>query len=193
MIIDIVKSLKLDVHDTLIDMCCGNGLITSPLSFYVKYIYAFDFTEHLIKSAIHLKHANNIQYVVGDGKADFYKFFILDEKPTKILMNDSLGYFSPKDLRDLLVYVIKEVGFFTFYITGVPNDNLKWNFYNTEERRLRYLDCLERGDVTHDGIGNWWSPDQIKQICDELGLRFEINNQPDFLSNYRSNLLIINE
>lgn len=193
MVNDIIESLQLDSHDILIDMCCGNGLITLPLSSSVEYIYAFDFTNHLISSAIKLSHANNIQYVVGDVNDDFYKFFTLIEKPNKILMNDSLGYFGSENLRDLLKYIINEVGLFNFYITGVPNDNLKWNFYNTEERRLRYLDCVERGDITHDGIGNWWNPDQIKKICDELGLRFLIKNQPDVLSNYRSNVLIINE
>ena len=101
MILDIINKLELNENDILLELCCGNGLLTKPLSFFVNKIYAFDFTEHLISTA-KLKNQNeNIEYAVGDVKSDFLNLFSISKMPNKYLMNDSLGYFTVSDLEKI--------------------------------------------------------------------------------------------
>ena len=47
----IMDNLSLKKSDILLDICCGNGMITSRLASYVSYIYAVDFSEGLINIA----------------------------------------------------------------------------------------------------------------------------------------------
>ena len=77
-------------------------------------------------------------------------------------MNDSLAYFSTGDLELMLTNILRLSRNFTFLSRGVPNDVLKWNYYNTEERKQVYLTNLANGNTTNDGLGKWWHPDEIK-------------------------------
>jgi hypothetical protein len=189
MIQDVVKKLSLRGDDVLLEMCCGNGLLTLPLSIYVKQIFAFDFTEHLVETAIKERKNDKIQYAVGDAKSDFFFNFEMTETPTKFLMNDSLGYFSPIELTQIIERITARTDHFLFYITGVPNENLKWNFYNTDERKAEYLVGLASGDTTAKGIGNWWKTEEFTRIAENLKISCVIENQEAHISNYRSNVL----
>ena len=190
MIQDIKSKLNLSSNDTLLEMCCGNGLLSKPLGNFVKEIYAFDFTERLIETAIKYKHSPNIQYKVGDAKGDLNGLFAYNQKPNKILMNDSLGYFDSDDLSKIVNGLIDRP--FFFYITGVPSDPLKWNFYNTDERKSRYKELYHSGNNHYDGIGKWWTCDDFFEIASKYNLDVVIESQPKIISTYRMNVLFIN-
>jgi hypothetical protein len=189
MIEDVVANLTLKPEDTLLEMCCGNGLLTQPLSDFVSYVYAFDFTEHLIDTAIKERFSNKITYTVGDAKADFFSKFDFHENPNKFLMNDSLGYFTFSELLNIIERIMDRCDNFSFYITGVPDEDLKWNFYNTEERKTAYLVEVAAGDITAKGIGYWWRKQEFEAIAQKLNISCWIVNQPENISNYRSNVL----
>lgn len=190
MIEDIRLKLNLTLSDTLLEMCCGNGLISKPLGNFVNEIYAFDFTERLIETAQKYKNCNNIEYRVGDAKGDINSLFTFKSKPNKILMNDSLGYFNTKDLSKIVEQIIDRP--FDFYITGIPCDPLKWNFYNTEERRRRYQELCESGENYNDGIGMWWTCDDFFEIARIYNLDVFIESQPKTISSFRMNVLFKN-
>jgi hypothetical protein len=67
---------------------------------------------------------------------------------------------------------------------------LKWNYYNTKERQLRYKQLVEEGDITNDGLGRWWKKSEIHNICNELELKCEIQNQANYITNYRMDVKI---
>ena len=187
MILDIINKLELNENDILLELCCGNGLLTKPLSFFVNKIYAFDFTEHLISTA-KLKNQNeNIEYAVGDVKSDFLNLFSISKMPNKYLMNDSLGYFTVSDLEKILINIKKSS--FIIYITGIPNDLLKWNFYNTEERKFKYKENVKNGDEFNDGIGRWWKDSELYELSIKLNLKLEIENQHNEISSFRMNAI----
>jgi len=62
----IVKNLRLASQDVLLDLCCGNGLLTKKISKYVSHIYAIDFSEGLISIAKAKNNSDNITYIIGD-------------------------------------------------------------------------------------------------------------------------------
>ncbi|MFC6098042.1 class I SAM-dependent methyltransferase [Flavobacterium qiangtangense] len=190
---DIVDSLSIKSKDTVLEMCCGNGLVTFPLSQITSKIYAFDFAPHLIEAAKRLKQNNTIEYKVGDAKASFLDLFSISQIPNKFLMNDALGYFSPNELLEILQYIIAKAPRFSFYLTGVPNDALKWNFYDTDERKETYLKGVENGDESNNGMGRWWKKSDLLQIAEGLGLKITLKNQISTISNYRMDVLFEKE
>jgi len=189
---NIIDKLQLTTDDVLLEMCCGNGLCTYELKDNAKQIIAVDFAPHLIESAKKYKAADNISYTLAS-VFDFLKDFKsnFDVIPLKYLMNDAISNFEPENLRQVLESVIEiSGGKFIFLITGAPNDDLKWNFYNTEERKQRYIDNNAKGDTRNDGVGRWWTPQEIKELCESLNLDVAVENLPEDVSNFRMDFLI---
>lgn len=189
----ILKGLELDLElkkeDVLLEMCCGNGLITKPISTVVDYVYAFDFTNHLIEVAVKRRSAINISYKVGDAKRDFFQLFLFKRVPNKFLMNDSLGYFTKDDLSKIIRLINSKVDNYSFLITGIPNFNKRFNFYNTTERKEKYEKMKIKNDQFFEGMGRWWRPEELYEIGNDFGIEVKIKNQQKELSNYRMNVL----
>jgi len=191
MIEDIVQSLKLSKDDVLMELCCGNGLLTYPLSNFSKFIYAFDFTKQMIDNAEKFNHKINIIYKEGNANSDFFKLFDFEEKPNKFLINDSLAYFTLDDLKAIMAIIVRNSNSFSFYITGIPCEELKWNFYDTEERKKDYFSNLETGDIYNSGMGRWWFHSELQGVAMEFGLKCTIE-MPSKFYNYRMNALFEN-
>lgn len=191
----IIKILHVTPQDNFVELCCGNGLCTYEFRDKAARIVAVDFSPHLIEAAKEFKGAPNITYVFENiltFLADFRKNW--DFVPTKFLMNDSLAYFVPNQLEEI-VNSIKTIsdGQFTFLIRGIPNDDQKWNYYSKPEWKQRYLDNVAKGDITNDGLGRWWFPQEIMDICERAGVDCTIQNQSLPISNYRMDVLIKNK
>lgn len=188
----IVEILGLNEKETLVEFCCGNGLCTYEFSKVAGRVIAVDYSQHLLETAKKHKSAPNITYCFSS-VIEFLDGFGTnwDTVPHKFLMNDSLAYFTPEDLATILAG-IKNVsaGQFAFLVRGVPNDELKWNFYNTEERRQKYENGVAAGDFTNAGMGRWWKPAEIEEAARSLGLKCQIRNQIAPVSNYRMDALI---
>lgn len=189
-VMDITEKLELKKTDILLEMCCGNGLFTFPLSHIVEYIYAFDFTKSLIDNALKFKSNCNIEYAVGNGKEDFTKIF-KNKLPTiqKFLINDAIAYFSPKDVESIIKRISTISKDFKFYLTNIPNDENKWNFYNTPERKANYEKAIRSGDVFLSGMGRWWTKSEFIIIAEKFNLKIEIFDQANEYS-YRMSILL---
>jgi hypothetical protein len=193
---DIVKRIISDLHlsgnDILVDFCCGNGLFTYDLKDHAKQIIGVDFSESIIDTAHKYRSAANITYCVGDviGFLENFKQQWPGIIPGKYLMNDALAYFTTDELEQVLGYIKDISPQFIFLLRGVPNEDLKWNFYNTEERKAVYYANIAKGDLTNDGLGSWWSPADIENICGKMGLQCVINNQQPPISDYRMDIII---
>ena len=190
----IISGLSLSPNDILVDFCCGNGLFTFELKDKVKQIIGVDFSQNIIDTANKFKPAANITYCLGS-VTEYMKTFSESwpgVKPSKYLMNDSLAYFTPPDLETMLRSIVKASAEFRFLIRGVPNDQLKWNYYNTEERKQVYYANIAKGDLTNDGLGSWWAPEEITAICKGLNLKCIIQNQQLPVSDYRMDVIISN-
>jgi len=192
MIAKIMEDMRFSPGDILVELCCGNGLFTYELSQYVRQILAVDFSQNIIDAANKYRSAENIMYHAGsaiDYLLDFKSNFpgII---PGKYLMNDALAYFTPADLEKMLIDINVISPSFLFLIRGVPNEDLKWNYYNTEERKAVYFANLAKGDLTNDGLGNWWLPEDIRTICTALNLKCQIRNQSLPISDYRMDVII---
>ncbi len=191
----IVRGLGLSEADRLLELCCGNGLMTRRLAPLVEQIQAVDFAEHLIKNAFRFSSARNVHYFCADAVA-YLNELALNKTfvPSKILLGDCLCYFDPQTLEDMLrlAGAVTE-NKFVFMASGVPCDELKSNFYNTPERVQRYEENQRLPENTNDGIGRWWRKEQLEHIARRLALRVVVRNQPRNLSNFRVDAVFKNQ
>lgn len=187
MVRQVVEGLPLAPGDFLVDLCCGNGLVTHALSRRAGEILAIDFAEHLIDAARRFKPAPNIRYEVGDVETALRTLVI--RPPDKVLMNDSLGYFTPESFGRVLDTLAGLCAGrpLRFMVTGIPGHEYRWNFYDTDERRARYEELQRSGDETFDGMGRWWTQAELEAVGRERGFSVRIERQPPALSNYRVN------
>jgi SAM-dependent methyltransferase len=183
----IARGLELSSCDKLLELCCGNGLVTRRLAPKVSEIQAVDFAEHLIANARKFAPADNVTYVCADVVAYLNGLALSkDYVPSKILLGDALCYFEPAELIGMLDATRKLTGGrFIFMATGIPCNELKWNFYNTPERVKRYEENQLLPDNTNDGIGRWWRIEELENVSRELSLGISVTEQPRELSNFR--------
>ena len=186
--IDLVRrELELNGSDSLLELCCGNGLMTLRLAPLVREIRAVDFAEHLIDNARKFRSAPNVKYVCAE--ATRYISDLAANKtfvPSKILLGDALGYFELDTLASILASTSTLTAHkFIFTATGIPCDDLKWNFYNTPERIRRYEENQRLASNYNDGIGRWWRREELKRLAHDQDLNLTINDQPTELSNFR--------
>lgn len=187
MVRQVVEGLELTADDFLVDLCCGNGLVTHALAHGVDAIVAIDFAEHLIDTARRFKSAPNIRYVVSDVETALRE--ALPRPPGKVLMNDSLGYFTPESFGRVLDTLAGLAPGRPLHVlvTGIPGHEYRENFYDTPERRARYEALARSGDGRFDGMGRWWRAVELEQVGRERGFGVRIERQPETLSNYRVN------
>ena len=188
------EKLQLSSEDRLVDLCCGNGLISYELAKHVGYVFGIDFVARNIVIAKEWKAAKNIVYILGDVTEPLETLIGENTFPNKYLMNGSLAYFEPSQFDTILKNIVRYMNGrpFQFFLTAIPCFDLKWNFYNTPERVARHLENEKKIKNTNDGLGRWWMSDEIDMIVSRQGLQVQITNQPQQLSNFRMDALISN-
>jgi SAM-dependent methyltransferase len=187
--------LGVSQDDHVLDLCCGNGLISYELAKHAGHVTGIDFVERNIAAAKEYKSSSNITYLTEDVTQSLVSMFestTLASRPNKILMYFSLGYFIPSQLSMILQSVteLSDGRNFRILLGGVPNSALKNNFYNTEARRERHEANEIVAPNTNDGMGRWWSSEEIEDCCQQRGLVAEIINQPSTISNFRMDAVI---
>ena len=192
MLDQIQARLELALTDHLLEFCCGNGFFSYQLAPKVAWLTGIDFVERNIRIARSQRSRANTTYIVGDATAPLRDLFAGTCTPGKFLMHNSLAYFLPDQLATMLQHIFELRGRdpFTFLLTGVPNESLKWKFYNTPERIARYRENEKQGSEINDGLGRWWHVEEIQEICARYKLNAEVANSPENLSGYRMDVLI---
>lgn len=183
---DITTILQLSQNDSVIDLCCGNGLITRQLAPLVKEIVGVDFTPGLIDSARKQNSSKNIKYINSD-VLHFAAKSISGLK--KIVMYEALQHFSPEQFEKLLFELGNLERGSLILFGGIPNRAKLSSYYNTEEKYTYFMRCESEGKPH---IGKWWLMDEIMRIVIACGFK------PTFLSQdptlytayYRFNVLL---
>lgn len=189
---DICKGLNINKNDFILDMCCGNGIITAEVSKICSAIIGLDFSEPLIKIAGKYNKPENVKY---------FCMSILDQNIkslasklfTKIYMYEALQHFEEDDLQKILELVMAISGSKpVIFIGGIPDIDKLWEFYDTDERREEYR---RRKSQNQEAIGTWWSRDYIADVCLQNGLECEFLPQNPILhsAHYRFDIRLIKQ
>jgi 2-polyprenyl-3-methyl-5-hydroxy-6-metoxy-1,4-benzoquinol methylase len=164
---DIHNALELDSQDRVLDLCCGNGVITSAVASSCASILGVDYSAPLIDVARkHNKPAN----------AEYFCASVLDSglkrvargPYTKVYMYEALQHFKESDLP-ILLNLLRDVTSprAIMLLASVPDADRLWDFYDTPERQADYR---KRMSENREAIGTWWKKEKISQIASEHGL-----------------------
>ncbi len=189
----IKKELQLTDDDRMLDLCCGNGVMTYVFAPVVKEIVGVDISKPYVQNANKYKKAVNISYLLGDvTNLNKLSSELKLNSFNKILLYGSLGYFTPKDLEKILGYlgdlVTPQV---RMMIGSILDKTKKWNFFNTWQRKFNYIFKYKLLGIDM-GLGRWWTKKEIKTIANKFGYDCRIINQNPILhtAHYRFDCLL---
>lgn len=184
---DIEGKLELNQGDVVLDLCCGNGLITSYLAPKCKSIIGVDYIQDLTLQIDRDKYTN-ISIIVEDIRKVQFDHAAFD----KIIIYAGLQYLTLKETVCFFESIIKWLKKDGLFLVGdIPNNNCLWEFSNTDERQAVYFDALKNEAPL---IGTWFEPQWLKNLGKYVGFKkIDILAQPTQLpyAHYRFDALFL--
>ncbi len=190
MVSEICNLLELEKDDVVLDLCCGNGLITIELAKKCREVVGIDFSEPLLEVANRDHRPAKVNY-------QHINVLNLDKMPqiasgpfNKVLMHSGLQFFRKRGLIIILRNILSLTDEGGIILLGnIPDSRKKWKFYNTHQRQRVYL---LRKIIGRDAIGTWWGENFIRETCKQLNLQCEFYEQSKELhtSHYRFDVRI---
>ena len=195
--------------ETIVDVGCGDCIITCLLAEKFKKIYGLDFSNSMLESAkinivnkgisnIHLIHADLLQ--IDE---------VITEKVDAIICSAVIQHISIDDLNLFIKKcknILNEDG--KIIIIGIPNlkcrDLYLINFYKNNsymslqsilykylklKLHIFYLKLSKKKYFFYDGIGNWYLTSVFKEIGDKNNLVTEFYNSNFISYSYRFNVI----
>jgi SAM-dependent methyltransferase len=184
----IVNELELNKKDNVLDLCCGNGVITHDLADKVNKIIGVDASIAYIDNAKKYKSRNNIKYINDDILN--IKKYIIGEEVNKVVFYASVAYFSKKEVIDLLA-ILRCMVTINVFIGSILDKNKKFCFFDTFKRRVHYL--FQYLILNNDlGLGKWWSEKEMQKIAKKSGytVEFRVQNQILHTAHYRFDCIL---
>lgn len=174
-------ALELSKKDILLDLCCGNGALTTYFFEYCSGGTGVDFSEYLIDVAhkYFLKGPNE-KYILQD-VLDFATNYPDPEHFNKALCYGSIQYLPRDKAHDLLSLIRKRfTGLNIFFIGNIPDRKFVKSFFGNN-----YKPGIE--DSPASAIGIWWSQDEFYYLTKTSGWNMKIHIMPKEFhwSNYR--------
>ena len=177
----ISASLELQPDDRVLDLCCGNGLLTRQIAPRCKSAVGIDFSEPLIETAKKDHGAENIEYRCLDVRK---LGTILNEFPepfTKVMCYEALAFLEPEDLDALLAELDKVTVENPIILFGsVLDKTRRWNFFNTLRRKVVYMVkiVILKREV---GLGRWWKPSEVQEAASRQRMQAKVVPQDSSL------------
>jgi cyclopropane fatty-acyl-phospholipid synthase-like methyltransferase len=177
----IVDRLDLEPSDVLLDLCCGNGLITARLAACCRQVVGVDFSAPLLAVAERDHQPTNVMYrqqsALDLGQVTALGTF------DKVLMYDALQFFTRPQLEGLLRGVLRLAApDCRILFGGVPYRPHRRRHYDTPPKVLRAWWYRMTG---RDLMGTWWEEKDFLAACQATDLAYECFNQPPDLYNAR--------
>jgi 2-polyprenyl-3-methyl-5-hydroxy-6-metoxy-1,4-benzoquinol methylase len=170
---DILKRLGLQSADQVLDLCCGNGVITQRFSVHCGRIVGVDYSRPLIETAERSFGGPKIHYVLGDVTA--LPSSILEQKFDKIYMYEAIQHLREPTVAEMLRRLRCSASLSApVLLAGVPDADRIWNFYNTPARREEYF---RRKAAGNEAIGTWWLRSELEQLAANSGYEVEFFSQ----------------
>jgi ubiquinone/menaquinone biosynthesis C-methylase UbiE len=182
----------LDLHsdDTLLDVCCGNGLITKRLARHCKQIVGVDFSKRLIAAAQENTESKNLSFIEEDATRLASS---LDLKFDKILLYFSFQYLNTTQgalVISEMKTLLKPGGI--ILIGDIPDQKKFWVYYDSFLKRAFYF---KQWLLRQPKMGKFWSVSEMDLLAQQNNLKGKYLCQNTDLphSHYRFDYLMIED
>lgn len=145
----LICQMELGPRHVVLDLCCGNGLITSAVAATSRRVVAVDVAPEFVTAARHLGKGNVLPLLADVRKVNFRAASF-----DRVLLFAGLQYLSHQDTLGLLQRLhhwLVEDGL--VYIGDIPDASRRWRFFDTKERRDAYFAGLLVGNPI---VGTWF-------------------------------------
>jgi cyclopropane fatty-acyl-phospholipid synthase-like methyltransferase len=183
----LAEQIEPNIDDSLLELCCGNGLISRYFSSTCKKITSVDISENLITMIDSKKYPN-----INTQISDIRDIVFPDHHFTKIIIYAGIQYLTLAEATNLVEKVfqwLKPGGY--FYLGDIPNYKKLWEFYNSSERKAIYFQNIKEKKSI---VGTWFEPNFFKYLSEFVGFKksFYLPQHPDLIySNYRYDYKLI--
>ncbi|MBI3450381.1 MAG: class I SAM-dependent methyltransferase [Acidobacteria bacterium] len=185
------NALQLTSDDALLDLCCGNGVLTSRLAARCREAVGIDSSVALLRVAEEDHAQPNLRYHQLSA-LELPQLATSTGGPfTKVLIYEALQHFAPHDLAALLAGIARLVApGARLFMGSVPDRARRSRFHDTPRRRL--VATLRR-IAGRDAIGTWWEREMVWAALESAGWSCAILDQPRALhtAHYRFDLLAV--
>lgn len=167
MIAELADALSLTPQDNLLDLCCGNGVLTHRLAAGAKNATGVDFSAELIRIANRHNAGPRLAYVTGDVSRLGTVEALRGRQFSKLVMVAGLQHFAPRTFPDLLDNMLALAGAgATIVLAYVPEQGRQRRFLTPRKQIKRaWLRATGR-----DIFGDWWDRQTIRDAAAARGL-----------------------
>lgn len=175
----VTRGLDLLEGDRILDIGCGNGLITDIIARRVSSVIGVDFSERLIEYAKAHKISSNIMYYVGDASKLHASWY---QAVNKACMLGGLQYLDGNGFAKMLAALAAAPQLERIFISAIPDASKIGCYYDNPEKMAYHL---ERQAAGQPHMGNWWDGSYIETLAREAGFTAECAPQDArFMSSY---------
>ena len=205
----IISLLEIGPTDEVLDLCCGNGLLTIRIANVAREVTGVDFSQALLLQAQDISSADNITYLEGDaryigeilppGKFDKaiisagFQYFnmqsgfdVLSGLHKVLKPNGRLGILDIPDRAHMVVHLLRAL---RRVLIPLNLEDIKR--FPTLGLRAAYLkrNVARALGMRHDSeMGHWWSRGAFYELATKSGFECRVLDQtPEYASHsYRS-------
>ncbi|MEK6806990.1 MAG: class I SAM-dependent methyltransferase [Pseudomonadota bacterium] len=159
---EIDRRFPVGSEDDLLDLCCGNGLLTAHFAPVCRRVVALDISPDLLATLAARGFQNVSTQCMDLRDADFPEGMF-----SRILIYAGLQYIDHAEAVVLLRKACRWLRPGGVLFAGDIPDRLRlWSFYNTPERRKLYFDNLVAG---RDVVGTWFDAHWLEYLSLSAG------------------------
>lgn len=158
----IFEQLDLKAEDIVLDLCCGNGLISKELALRSKSVTAVDLSSKLLDQIDTSAFPNIIKLQKNVLSLDLPR-----ETFNKILIYAGIQYFSPIET----IQVLQQAEHWLLpggllYLGDIPDQKKLWAFFNNKEREYAYFTGLKDNKPI---VGEWFDTVFLEKLGSYAG------------------------
>ena len=190
--------------DDVLDLCCGNGLVTVRIARHAKSVVAVDFSRALLKQAIADFNAENITYLEGNARK--ISELLAGRAFHKAYISAAFQYFDAEAGEEVLRGLHRLlISHGKLAIFDIPDQSRKWSHQMRAAMRLlvptrrspgdqstnqRFHGLRQRIDYFARNVGHmiglgarndlgwWWKRDEFVRLAERCGFAATIYDQP---------------
>ena len=157
--LDIVsRQLELQPDDTLLDLCCGNGLFTAAFAPRIAGVEAVDISP-VLTGRLAARSLPNVNVLTSDMRDTQFA----QQSFSKVLWYAGIQYIDESDIVAMVRRIrgwMKPGGI--LMIGDIPDRAKLWDYFNDDTRRAAYFDGLAQRKPV---IGSWLDARWMELLC----------------------------